>query len=417
MGNVSDEITKKLSEDEGEEVRYLYTVDLESIKLSFGGDEENSTWIQAMPLGTWMHPTHGSIVISKDRVKRFADNINNRVRDHDLDIDYDHKSLTTEAAGWVKAAKVVTTGPPKQRGLHVLVEWTEEALAKIKSKAFRFFSPEFRDQWKHPATGVVHKDVLFGGALTNRPFLTNILPINLSELISASETDSSESEEDMDRTILETLAGNLGVEFTSETTDAELTDLVTAATAERPDPDVSGGENNDAENDVEEELEPVLANEADLVKLAEENPIVAALLSEREQTTKRLQALEITNRLSEARVQLNEVGTDSVKLSPAVKEQLAGILVNVSKPVGDKLVKVLNEIAGGNGTVQLGEVGRLNDHGSDDSDAGVEFDKKVKQLMEGNEGLTFSDAVVQVSLSEPELAEQYRQGSYAFKED
>jgi hypothetical protein len=132
-------------------------------------DEDDPSWIHALALGKFNHPTHGEIEITPERVERFADNVNNRVRGIDIDIDYDHKAKDTAAAGWVRAAQ------SRDDGLWLQVDWTDRAKAAIKSKEYRYFSPEYRDEWNE------HKDVLFGGGLTNRPFLKDLVPLNLSE--------------------------------------------------------------------------------------------------------------------------------------------------------------------------------------------------------------------------------------------
>jgi Mu-like prophage I protein len=61
------------------------------------------------------------------------------------------------------------------------VDWTEEGASLVKSGKYRYFSPEFMFQWKDPANGTEHKDVLLGGALTNRPFLKDMEPVAFSE--------------------------------------------------------------------------------------------------------------------------------------------------------------------------------------------------------------------------------------------
>jgi phage I-like protein len=153
--------------------RFGYFVDLSTIQLS----DDRPSWIQAMPLGKYKHPFFGDIEITPERVKRFSDNVNNKVRGTDLDIDYDHKMTSGEAAGWVTAADARTDG------LYLLVDWTPKARQSIREKAYRYFSPEFTDEWEHPKTSVKYKDVIFGGGITNRPFLKDIAPINASELV------------------------------------------------------------------------------------------------------------------------------------------------------------------------------------------------------------------------------------------
>ena len=138
-----------------------------------------------MPLGKYSHPIYGEIDITPDKVQRFANNVNNRIRTTELDIDYDHKEYNGEAAGWVKQAE------PRENGLWILVEWTAKAWEAIKSKAYRYFSPEFDDEWSDPKTGEKYTDVLFGGGITNRPFLKDILPLNLSEKFSELEGDKN----------------------------------------------------------------------------------------------------------------------------------------------------------------------------------------------------------------------------------
>lgn len=147
-----------------------YLVDLTSYKF----EEGKPTWIQALPLGTWHHPQFGEITVTPERVARFAANVNGGVRGQDLNIDYDHQ--TGEAAGWVRAAE-----DRAQDGLWLSVEWTPTARSQLQEKKYRYFSPEYQDEWEHPATKAKLSDVLFGGALTNRPFLKGIMPINLSE--------------------------------------------------------------------------------------------------------------------------------------------------------------------------------------------------------------------------------------------
>src|SRR4028119_1301519 len=108
-----------------------FLIDLRSVQLS---ETPEGTWLQAMTLGEYQHPLHGKIQLTPERIQRFAANVKDRVRDTELDIDYDHKEKTTEAAGWVKDADA------RSDGLWILVEWTSDALSKIKQKAYRYFS-------------------------------------------------------------------------------------------------------------------------------------------------------------------------------------------------------------------------------------------------------------------------------------
>lgn len=182
-----------------------YLVDLSTLK--FDELAENvSSWIMAMPIGKYNHPVYGKIDITSDRVQRFAANVNNGVRGIDLDIDYDHKEYGGEAAGWVRQAE------PRNDGLWILVEWTTKAYEAIKSKAYRYFSPEFDDTWTHPSSGEKFKDVLFGGGITNRPFLKGIQPLNLSEDYYKTGEIKLKENNSMDPDQIKELAAKLGLD-------------------------------------------------------------------------------------------------------------------------------------------------------------------------------------------------------------
>ena len=154
---------------------YIYVTDLTRGKsLSDGVNEQ---WVHALPLGEYEHPLHGKLTFTPERIKRFVQSVKDRVRGIDPDIDYDHKldaSKGNKAAGWVKDAE------ERENGLWLLVEWTKQAAEEIRDKAYRYFSTEYADTWKD-ATGKEHADVVLGGGLTNRPFMKNLDPINLSE--------------------------------------------------------------------------------------------------------------------------------------------------------------------------------------------------------------------------------------------
>jgi phage I-like protein len=151
------------------------SIDLSDVQLAEG----DLTWLHTMNFGTYQHPKWGSIEFNAERLQRFAQNVKNKVRGIDLDIDYDHKEDPAKgkmAAGWIKDAEV------RGNGLWIAVEWTPEGWKSVQDKEYRYLSPEYQDEWKHNGTGETHRDVLFGAALTNRPFLKDLLPITMAEI-------------------------------------------------------------------------------------------------------------------------------------------------------------------------------------------------------------------------------------------
>jgi phage I-like protein len=61
------------------------------------------------------------------------------------------------------------------------VDWTPKAEKKLSERELRYFSPDFAFSWTDPESGKVHKNVLFGGGLTNRPFVKEMQPIVADE--------------------------------------------------------------------------------------------------------------------------------------------------------------------------------------------------------------------------------------------
>lgn len=148
--------------------------------IQFEADNAVSSWIQAFPLGKWEHPVFGTLEFTKDRVARFVENLKNKVTGTDVSIDFRHRQDPAkggQAAGWVKEAE-----DRGDEGLWLNVEWTNDAAKEIKEKKWRYFSPEYADEWDNKK-GQTFTDVLFGGALTNHPFLRDIAAVNLEDFM------------------------------------------------------------------------------------------------------------------------------------------------------------------------------------------------------------------------------------------
>jgi len=101
-------------------------------------------------------------------------------------IDYEHLSRETgppewgKAAGWVKR---IDQSVPFGDGRKILWGWAEftpACLAFLQGKEYRFFSPEIK--WNaRDELGLMIGTRLAGGAITNRPFLKALPPIELSK--------------------------------------------------------------------------------------------------------------------------------------------------------------------------------------------------------------------------------------------
>lgn len=366
--------------------RMSYLVDLNGIVLDEG--ETPSSWIHAMTRNKYQHPMYGEINFTDERLKRFAESVTKKVRGIDPDIDYDHKKRTDEAAGWVKNAEV------RDDGLYLFVEWTADAVQKIKSKAYRYFSPEFLDEWEHPQGGTI-QDVLSGGALTNRPFLKDLAPVNLSEML-ISEQDPEDEGNDMDP---KKFAELLGLPETA--TEAELL----AKTKEFMDKATKP---------------PVQLNDADaeLKKLAESNPAIKLLMEQQAKLVEDNVRTKATLRLAEVRgnvFSLNEeLRNKKLALPAATVEVLTKVLHETSDSNGKQILDMMKAL-GETGFVQLGEIGQTKT-GTGGGDAIKVFADAVAKAQTELK-LNYADAVGHVARQDEDLYRNYVEQSYAVKGD
>jgi len=394
---------------------FTYWTDVSGQQLS----DDSTQWVHALPVGEYEHPIYGKLRFTMDRITKFADSVNNKVRGIDPDIDYDHKldpAHGKKAAGWVRMAEA------RDNGLWLLVEWTQAAAKAVKDREYRYFSTEFVDKWRD-AKGNEFEDVVLGGGLTNRPFIKDLVPINLSEVVGS---DSKENK--MDRTQLikllklsddatdediEQAISKLGEGGTPDLSKLELTvDNDGKVTAK--DSDGKTVEVGTVEAPKPKEKEEPSAEEAELAQLAEKNPAVAKMLSEHQSLKEDVTTLKTATRLSEVTTQLSDLGKDHKKaLPPVVQNKLRTVMVQLPKSLSDELAEAMVELMKV-GTVELGERTPKGKDGSKGAGDIVtrflsEIDRIQKEYKEENdEKLPYRDAVDEVCLNDPELYADYQ---------
>lgn len=353
-----------------------YLVDL--AKYQF--EEGKPTWVQALPVGTWHHPVHGEIQITPERVKQFADNVNGGVRGQDLNIDYDHQ--TGEAAGWVKAAENRGTD-----GLWLSVDWTPTARQQLAEKKYRYFSPEFQDEWEHPVSKAKLTDVLFGGALTNRPFLKGIMPINLSEAFAEASKGGTMSQPQ----------GGTPPPAGGGSNPAHGTPVHITGVGPIGMPQANG---------YTDPATGKALTESDLMQF----PAIKALLDSNKQLAERLVAVEATSREADVARRLSELATPNAKgqiLAPAVLEEARKALSDPAKAT-EAMVALLEQFRGGNAFVQLGEQGHSRTKMTDASASATakQFTDAVAARCKAD-GIPYAQAAQLVMMEQPQLAEAY----------
>ncbi len=132
--------------------------------------------IQILRTGKFNHPSYGFFEISSKVLSEMKENFDKKVRGIDLALDYFHES-DREASGWITGLELKEAG----QSLWANVRWTPAAAKKLAERELRYFSPDFTFEWTDPETSQKFNNVLFGGGLTNRPFVKDMQAIVANE--------------------------------------------------------------------------------------------------------------------------------------------------------------------------------------------------------------------------------------------
>lgn len=135
-------------------------------ELKVAAEVGDVSWIPYLPVpGDYKHPTYGNIVITEGRNKRFMDNFRSAVYQSELPVDAEHSTKLSGAFGYVTDMRQNDDG-----SVDAKVRWTDRGKAAMSEERFKYFSPEWWDEWQDPMSQETYRDVAVGGALTTRPF-------------------------------------------------------------------------------------------------------------------------------------------------------------------------------------------------------------------------------------------------------
>ena len=373
--------------------KLAYWVDLQGV--TFDEDRPDSSWLQAFPVGEYTHEVYGKIKMTVERARNMASNIIRKVRGIDLAIDYGHQS-GKEAAGWVTSAEA------RQDGLWLFVEWTKEAANKIRAGEYRYFSPEYMDSWIHPQTQEKFKDVMVGGGLTNRPFLKNIMPVNLSEIEGHQDPKARKQEGGGMEELLEKLrmALKLGEEVDEDAIMEALTKALQPVKTETV-------------------VEPETLSEEQVAKILEEHPALAGMLEDSKRNaslnkalTGRIVNLEVSAREADISIALDEWhrGGEDQKhgLAPATDDAIREFMVTLDEDARASFTAILDEIVK-TGLVSFKETPvRRREGETNDPSVLVEVEAGIKALMDANDGMDYGDASAQYFNENEDMYDRYQ---------
>ena len=224
----------RLSESHSEAVRFLSGV---SVSLA---DGKKSSWITLTRTGSFTDPRYGSFDITHEMLMSMVSNFHKGTYGQDIVVDLNH-DIKGGAAADIKELKV------EGNRLRALVEWTPQGIDAVKNKRMKYLSAEFHPNYKDNEKGDKHGPTLLGAALTVRPVIKRLDPVELSEGDSAHPVyihpelikTFAEEAKTMKKKYLTLFATALAALTLSEPAQKALTDGFSAALGESPEEDTA----------------------------------------------------------------------------------------------------------------------------------------------------------------------------------
>jgi len=361
-----------------DKIFYLSEIKTKNIALADNGKKTSD--IQLLRVGTWQHPMHGKFSITDDDLDEFIENFNDNVRRMELAIDAEHFP-EKGAAGWVK--KIYKNGSD----LIGTIEWTEWGQEAIQKKLFKYVSAEFDFKYKDAETGEKFSNVLFGAALTNRPFIKGQVPVALSENAREDNLyyftdDENKKGEDMKDFILK-----LNEVFGLKLSDDAKIDVV-EGTLKKLNESVIGS------TELKKQVDELTTKLNEATKQLEKSKDGHVSLSEHNKVVAEVKILTDKIALSEAQVSI-DAAIVAGKLLPAQQDWATKYALSDKKGFDD-FIKIAPVV------VKLTENGSAN---NDNREGITKLNDAVAEKRKENNSLSYAAALKIVLSEKPELGE------------
>ncbi len=138
------------------------------------GEGQKQSWVTITRTGSFTDPRYGRFEITREMLLAMVANFKAGTFGQSIFIDTNHKPQDG-AAGEVKELTV------EGSRLRALVEWTPLGVEAITKKRMIYLSAEYADNYTDNEEGKQHGPVLLGAALTVRPVIKRLDPVQLSE--------------------------------------------------------------------------------------------------------------------------------------------------------------------------------------------------------------------------------------------
>ncbi len=373
------------------------------------------TEIQVLPLGKWDTMKYGPIQITKDFCAAVVENFKKKIR-KGLPIDINHDGEA--AAGWMKDLYIKEGGD--NPGLYAKSDWTPLGDEKLGGKIYRFFSPEWSEDYVDPETGVHHGPTLIAGTLTNRPLFKELVPLvasdghpvqhGISMVLLHQNNFNKSSTPNMLQELTEVLA-----KTADELNDADKALLIaheseldaaqketfknvfeakdTAKTDDDDEDDMDAEDMTDKKKKGAEETVTIKASELDGIKaMAEEGRKAMEILNDKK-ADETAQGFLMSESNKEGRV------------LPKAKDALKMLILSFSETQLKKFSEVMEAVPT---TKLFDEMGSSKANSSDGTV--TPFEAKIQEIITASEGkLTFGQAMLEAAEKHPDMYKAYEE--------
>lgn len=369
--------------------------------------------IHVIPTGEWAHPVYGPMVITAADITQFKQNFDDGIR-RDIPITAGHDNGMSggelPAVGWFKEAIDRGTG-----GLYCTVQWTPDGEKLLTEGSFKYFSPEFYEVYEDPETHDIRKNVLVGGALTNKPYFKELEQVYA---FSEPEITKSISEYMKLETILKKKFSELNDEEKSFLREhkEELNDE--QKTAFKAVFDENGGEGDAGEKDDGgsdegdgggegdgEGKEKVEGSEGKMRQLSEAE--FQALTKAANDGAKALQKVEASERREYVGKLIMSESNKDGRFLPKQSDALEKFVKTLSESQREQFRQIVQNMPKATPSMfkELGDEGEQHANGV--QDIAKQVQKLANEKMSANAKLSFSEAIKQVFMEKPELKAEY----------
>lgn len=381
--------------------------------MSFGEGGDVPTRIKLAPVGSYKTRAYGDINITKDMLSEMKQHFEEGVRAGGtktglpIDVEHGDSQYKGAAAGWLKKIDVADDGAYGD------IEWTDLGKNLLTKGIYKFYSPEFHMKYVDPEHSFVMSNVMTGGGLVNKPmFKKDLPPLMMSEAGDEAEQNSLLTPEKKSFTLILELAENgstknknaamdlktiLAKEKSARTSEeaaflAEHKGELTFAEAKE------NGFAVDAPAKEDNKPEKVTAGEGEVVvkaseiqelrKMAAQGAAANATL-ERASLREQVKKATFSEKGSSVAADQIDKWTDRLfKMDEEERKETLGMLEALPK----------KEIFAENGSTQAV---------SGSSAAGADLDKKARELMANNKGMTYAEAISRTTKENPSLFKEY----------